>query len=254
MTDLINELIEDGFRNQPEKHWPIYGRPPDETLDRSKYVTASEIGYCARKIWYSKQLPQRGGLQKYGFAERGHTAEAWVVEQIRNNQQGWNLLYAGDEQVSFVVGVQSGTPDGVLTADQQGYWLFECKCIDPRTSKTLLPRRQHIWQCQQNMELVEVNLNIQLKGTKILYIDSADYEDRIVHEIEFDNDLQTKLDKRARKIMNAKCAEELEPEGMFDGGCKFCDFKAECSAAVGAAKLEREKAEKTKAVSKGVFT
>lgn len=228
----ILQPILDAAVNAAEMRWPTYD---GKTLDRRAYVSASEIGKCARMIWFSKNLTLEGGKFYWGYAQRGHAHEAWIVEQLRafEHEYGWN--YIGDEQVSFYDGYQSGTPDGVFS--KENFWgLTDFKSIDPRKKVTALPDPVHIKQVVQNMDLVEHCLDVEFDGALLAYSNASDYS--IVHEFWIPRkspqvgEMMIQLEDRAEYIMNAKSAEEIEPEGLYTGDCTNCPFKAECSGAI----------------------
>lgn len=219
--------------------WPAF----DGTmLDRTQFVSSSEIGKCAREIWFGKNLPLQEGKFKWGFAERGHGHEAWVVERLRSVPTEYEFKYMGDEQVSFYDGYQSGTPDG-LWRTSDGNTLFEHKSIDPRTNMSKLPKPEHLLQVTQNMDLVEACEDITIDGGLLAYSNASDFS--TVTEFWVDRHSPTigeameALERRAETIMQATSAEDVEPEGIVSNGCMYCAFKAECSAAVMATKQER---------------
>lgn len=229
----LKTAIENALIYRPNKQWPVYGQ--EGNLDRSKYVTASEIGYCERKIKFDKIALQgdsynpedgTGMLIDWGYAERGNNIEDWVVRLLRS--QFNNLHYTGDEQVSFIADVQSGTPDGVFLFDDHGY-ILEVKSIDPRTNWAKLPKKAHVDQVTQNADLVSHNLNHSPSGGVLLYIDASNYQRVKPFHIEFSQDEAESLQVRAERIMEASGPEELSPEGMFNDGCKMCAHTAACS-------------------------
>lgn len=242
MKPLIPTLIDEGFRARPQKTWPKHD---GGYLDRRNFVSASEVSYCARRIVFDKlsrveNSPQGGDLN-YGFAERGHTAEAWIVDNLRNNTQGYEFEFVGDAQVSFHYGNQSGTPDGLMTDPKGARALLEFKCIDPRTSRKGLPKKGHVAQCIQNMHLIMQCLDIWIEKAYLIYIDASNYQDVLEFVIEYDEDEARKLEARAAQIMEYTSPEEAPPEGVYTGDCKYCNFKSQCSGAEEAKKRETAK-------------
>lgn len=239
----VKKLVVQGLNAQPKNVWPVYGT--GGSLDRTSYVTSSEIGYCARKIWFDKAAlrasaysPTEGtsaGAEKgdkWGVMQRGHTAERWLVENLHLSSIE-ELAFAGDLQVSFHNGVQSGTPDGVVTVNGRK-WLLEIKSIDPRTNVAKLPKPTHVAQITQNVDLVSVN-GIDLDGAILVYVDVADYSKIYVFEFPVSEDFWAAADKladRADTIMSAKYASELPAEGIYLEHCKYCNHTGACSAVV----------------------
>ena len=233
--------------------WPTYD---GAYLDRTKFVTSSEIGKCARMVWYSKNVPLSEGMFMWGYAERGHAVEAWVVDKLTksNDDLGYDFAYLGDDQVSFYDEYQSGTPDG-LFYNEYAWNQFEFKSIDPRVRLDSLPKKEHLKQAVQNMDLVEACLDIDLKGTLLAYINASNFG--LITEFWIDRNsrnvgkMMVDLQNRAEAIMTAKSADDLAPEGISTGDCKYCAFTAQCSGAILAQRAEKERYGKLEKVAKG---
>jgi hypothetical protein len=241
------KIIAAGYDAKQHQEWPVF--PHGEALDRTKYVTASEISRCARQVKLNKLAmiaegykPELGTKNSsaidWGFFERGHNIEAWAVELIRN---GWDkdlldfdLLFTGSDQYSFVDGFQSGTPDGVfMSKDGSEVGILEIKSIDPRTNKNRLPKPDHVKQVIQNLDLVSTVMDAAPIGGDILYIDASNYKDVRPFHVEWEPDVADELQERAQWIMEAQTPEELPDEGMYwSGVCVKCPHKAACWAII----------------------
>ena len=231
----IKEEIAKGFALKGKKMWPTYtGR----NLDRHKFVTSSEILNCARRIKYEKDwgeaqyvLNKRTDMPfpNWGFAERGNLIEDWIVDMLR--LAGHDLVHAGSDQVSFFIGAQSGTPDG-MEKFKRGYWVHEFKSIDPRTATRNLPKPAHIAQLQQNMDLVAACKDKPVYGGSLFYIDASNLQRCFQFDVEPDHKYQAELQARAEMIVAADTPADLPNEGMFNGDCDRCGFTAECSRLV----------------------
>ena len=260
--ELLN-AIDRGIDVAPATQWPVYGSP--EPLDRTKYITASEIAKCARQIKLDKAAMLAGGYKPeagtksmakddWGFWERGHNIEAWAVKRIT---AGWSddapsLLYTGSNQLSFVDGNQSGTPDGVLLgAEEVG--ILELKSIDPRTNTGKLPKLEHVAQVMQNMDLVSHAFERTPGGGLLAYIDASNYKVRHVFEVMADVQHMDQLKDRADYITET-AAEDLRPEGTYKrDGCKYCAHTRECSAMERAKNNGETYDAELKAASTGIF-
>jgi len=256
-SKTITELVNKGFALK-EQAWPVYGRA-EGGLDRSLHVSSSEVGDCARKIKFGKTSPNAGKWTgSWGFAERGHAIEAWIVETLRRlgPDAVVELEYIGDEQRSFVAGQQSGTPDGKMRLNGKNYGL-EFKSIDPRLKKSSLPKDNHVPQCIQNVDLMEQNLSEDIEGIFLVYFDASDVSN--ITEFYIDctqdtvGDMMDQLRDRANAIMDAAGPEDVEPEGLYTGACKTCAFGSECSAAVVKSKSERKENEQRSNAAAAVF-
>lgn len=238
----IKKLAVQGLNAKERNVWPTFGS--GESLDRTKYVTSSEVGYCGRKVWFDKETlrnsaysPEQGTTagaemgDSWGVMQRGHTAEAWLIDNLRRSEIGGELLYAGDEQVSFAHGVQSGTPDGLIAMYMSSVYVFEVKSIDPRTNVSNLPRAAHIAQVTQNCDLVDA-AGYDVLGGLIVYVDASDYSKMHQFELGFDHTVADTLQQKAETIMSATTAAELPPEGIYLDHCKYCAHTGPCSALV----------------------
>ena len=249
----ISEIIKKSVAEAPEYKWPTYD---GAELDRSKYVTASEVGKCLRQIWFGKYAAKYGipaGKEKagWGFWQRGHNVEAWVVEQLRRSNDA-DFEYIGEDQVSFYNEVQSGTPDGLMIAEN-GIVLFDIKSMDPRKSRKNLPEEKHIKQVMQNIDLVEECLEITITGGKLVYVNCSDYEDILEFDLARNEDMMDELHGRACQVMAAEAAEQLPPEGIYDAGCQYCTFTEHCNAAQERSKKLKAQAQQQEKVAKNVF-
>jgi hypothetical protein len=185
--------------------------PTDRPIgDRGNTVGASEIGHCARQVWYRKhdQPPERE--DGWGFRERGHVVEAWLMERLR----------AADVPVQNVQrqvsrGFLSCTVDWTLNSEPG-----DCKSFDPR--KTRIPDPKHIIQSQ-----VQSGLWGAPRGW-LLYINASDFQD--IREFEVPAIDIASLEARAREIMTGPLP---PPEGRIAGGdeCEHCLFQTACLGA-----------------------
>lgn len=234
-------IINRGYDAKPHDEWPVW--PHGEALDRTKYVTASEVARCARRTKFDKITMKEQGYDHmlgtknsshidWGFFERGHTIESWLVSMIH---AGWDddeydLVFTGKEQLSFVDTYQSGTPDGVfISKTNPECGILEIKSIDPRTNKTRLPKPDHVKQVMQNMDLVATNMDLLPIGGELLYIDASDFKDIRSFTIEWDESVADDLMERSRWIMEADSPADLPDEGMYQAGvCQKCPHKRAC--------------------------
>lgn len=256
--DLIG-LMDAGYDAKDAQEWPIYGT--EQMLDRREYVTASEIGKCAREIAFNKLAMTIGGYDpevgtknhsrdQWGFFERGHTMEAWAAKMIHDGivAQGFDvaLICTGENQRSFIAGEQSGTPDGVFLFGVPGNLtstmrILEIKSIDPRTNIRNLPKKDHVTQVMQNLDLVAETLNVVPAGGDLIYINASDYKKRYPFSIDWDESEAGRLQARAEWIMAADSPADLPAEGLHVRGCTYCNHTAQCSALVMKEQNERGK-------------
>lgn len=250
------ELVDKGYALKGVKKWPTYlgGR-----LDRRGYVSSSEIGNCRRRIKYGKMRKGTGQLARWGYAERGNIIEAWAVDLIRaaleKEHPGWRLMFAGENQFSFVDDVQSGTPDGLLVHMETHRGLcLDIKSVDPRTNYDRLPKVKHKAQVHQNIDLMNHLTPYDVVGGLLLYIDASDLQKRKLFEIEYDATVMDALHNKAREIMDAEKPEDLPADGVFmDKECGECEFSELCSAHIERTQIEAKAMQEHERAMQNVF-
>ena len=252
-TTLLAPIIAASVKAKVDT-WPDF---QGNELDRTKYVSASSTGKCARQVYFAKHAdPLTKGNFPWGYGQRGHSHEAWVVEQLNNSVSDTNFLLVGDAQRSFFAGDQSGTPDGLAKEANRNY-LLEFKSIDPRTNLKYLPKMVALKQCVQNMDLIEHCWDIKLEGALLLYSNCSDYS--LMYEYWIDRDqpevqqMMLDLEERAVLINNATAPDQLEAEGIHTGDCRLCSYKAVCSATVEQTQMEKNRYEQLSKSGSNVF-
>lgn len=221
------------------KHWPRY---EGGTVDRKQHLSASEASKCVRSLFMEKAAPEdyeTDERSSWGFAERGNSAEAWLVTVLRQFFHASELQYAGDDQVSFVWGRLSGTPDGLIVLDHEAV-LLEVKSIDPRARLHGKPRSAHEAQVKQNMGILKA-LGIKVDYALVVYLNANNYEEMQQFVVKPDPSLVrahvAKADKLFSLVEKATpknwltLAASLPAEGLTNGSadCDYCPFVSECS-------------------------
>jgi CRISPR/Cas system-associated exonuclease Cas4 (RecB family) len=205
---------------------------------RHQTVGASEIGQCARKIFYVKNgAPQNGERAAWGSAARGNLIEDHLLVPAFRAQFGERFLFAGEEQRTFHVEELSATPDGLLIdlqpdeisalglpADTPAI-VIEFKTVDPRT-RLHEAKPEHVMQLQAQLGTVRERTNYRPTHGLLVYVDASDLSVK-QFVIEFDSAAFAVCKQRARRIMTATEAAELLPEGYVGGGreCEMCPFQ-----------------------------
>lgn len=252
LQPMLDGVVQARYRGG--KSWPTFD---GATLDRASFVTASEIGKCARMVWFGKNVPLTEGKVQWGFFERGHSHEAWIVDQLRSYQGEYRWTYIGGDQVSFHDGHQSGTPDGLLECPNGDLYVVDFKSIDPRKNVAKLPAPEHIDQVLQNTDLVEACLDVEVSGALLAYSDASDYSKVREYLVDATCDeaiaRRELLEQRAENILTANSADQVMAEGIYNGGCTFCPFTAQCSAAVEQSNVEKLRNDTAKRTAQGIF-
>jgi hypothetical protein len=239
MLDLIEKIA--AAVAVKGSQWPIYG---GGELDRTEFLTSSENTRCLRELKFNKLTPPE--IAHWGFFERGHSVEAWVVGKLVE-VLGDNDLFAyhGDRQRSFLDRSNglSGTPDGLWSVKKGRKWqhtLLEFKSIDPRTNLERItePKTQHWAQVQQNMYLLQHN-GFDVTKAVVLYIDASDFQRHKQFEVIYDPAAVVQFTERAARLFAAETPADLPAEGLTNSGCDYCAFTEQCSAIQMATKAAR---------------
>lgn len=245
-TALTNRIRRAQEARKPD--WPIYGKQ-DEQLDRTQFLTSSENTACLRRLFLEKKFPDLVE-QSWGFAQRGHAVEAWVVDRLEESLlPEEQLRFSGWAQRSFIDEKcrLSGTPDGLLYAVGERPVLVEIKSVDPRTNWDNLtePKPQHYAQVQQNMYLLRHNMaslrRIDMRYARLIYQDASNFEQSVEFMVPWSPVAVDTYIARANQLFSAEHAHELPAEGLTSAdGCTYCSFKEGCSTIETKAGRERK--------------
>jgi hypothetical protein len=231
-----------------------YARGSARTFaDRHLTVGASEVGQCARRIFWVKMEddPTYGVARNpeyvdgWGAARRGATFEDHFWVPAMRRAFGDKLLYAGDQQQTLVSEFLSATPDGLLIELPHdalaalgvpdigaGDLVVECKTCDPRT-RLEQAKPEHVYQAQVQIGLLRELTPHRPNFAVISYTDASFWDACLEFVVAFDPAIYATAKERARNIMLARSATELSPEGWVAGAgeCKYCPFTTACGRA-----------------------
>jgi hypothetical protein len=214
-------------------------------MDRTKTIGASEIGQCARRMYWVKTEGQQDANYKNGWGARirGKVMEDkfWLPAMRRRFRK--NLLLAGDKQATVHDRYLSATPDGLLVDQPRDLLaslgvpdigpsrciMVEGKTIDPRVNLTEA-KHENMLQTQVQMGLIRELTKYKPDYALISYIDASFWDDVDEYPIKFDQHTYDQMHARAVKIKTATSATELKPEGWIAGGkeCEHCPFTKPC--------------------------
>ncbi len=216
------------------------------THDRSETVGASEIGKCARQVFWTKKLkhaPRKGDPTGWGARTRGTIMEDAFWHPALKSAFGSKLLMSGPEQKSIVDAPLSSTPDGLVTDLPRDFLaklgvpdigpsrciLVECKTIDPRVNLREA-RMENAFQVQVQLGIVRKKTKWKPDYALISYTDASFWDEVKEFPVKFDPARFEAARVRATKILTAEHPRELEPEGWIAGGgdCEYCPFVKEC--------------------------
>jgi len=220
-------------------------------VGREQTIGASEIGRCARQLFYRKNKgdPVRGAPRNPDFVEgwgnptRGTVFEASYWAPALRATYGWHLRFAGDKQRTFVKEYLSATPDGLLIdlADDvlsplgieslggDRSLVIEAKSIHPFT-RLDEPKLMHLYQVQVGMGLIRESTAHRPEYALISYTDASDWSITREFAVKRDPEIFKTAMARARQIQTAPFAEALPPEGLQSGGreCEWCEYSNAC--------------------------
>ena len=217
------------------------------THDRLNTLGASEVGQCARKMFWLKneddtqlRVPRDPGyVDTWGARARGSVFEdAFWVPAMRK-QFGKRLKFAGKHQKTFVKDFLSATPDGIITnltpeervaiGTEADCVMVECKTADPRTNLSQA-KQSNVFQTQVQMGLVREMTKYKPTHSVLSYTDASFWNEVKEFTIAFDPKLYETAQARATMIMTAISVDETKPEGWIAGGyeCRYCPFTIPC--------------------------
>lgn len=211
--------------------------------DRTKTVGGSEIGQCARKVFYAKNgTVGEDQSAKYGAALRGNLIEDYVWVPAVRKRFGDKFKFGGSDQKTLVKDYLSATPDGLLI-DQPRDLLKDCgvddmgadclvieqKTVDPRVNLDK-EKDEHYYQTQIQMGLIRELTEWKPNYALISYVDASFLHEITEFVIPYNDTIYREAHKRAALILNATVASELKPEGYIAGGkdCEWCPFVKQC--------------------------
>lgn len=236
MGGMIAGLL-DRYAKTQDKAW---------AHDRSQTVGASEVGQCARKVYWLKNegdaaygAPRDADYEDtWGARMRGTIMENELWVPAMRAQFGERLLFAGEDQRTLVSGFISATPDGLITelkADEHPTLPIgtcvtaECKTADPRTNLTEA-KSENVYQTHIQMGLIRELTPYKPTHSILSYTDASFWNEVVEFTIPFDPKVFETGQRRAAMIMTATHASELKPEGWIAGGreCEHCPFTKSC--------------------------
>jgi hypothetical protein len=219
--------------------------------DRENTVGASEIGQCARKIFFAKHAGTT--TNNGGAALRGQLFEQHYWTPALRARFGEKLLFAGDDQRTLTAGPLSATPDGLLVGQApdalaalgvpdiggDGSIVVEGKSIDP-PSKLDEPKPEHSFQVIVQLGLIRELTEWQPEWGTLSYVNASFFDEVTEFAIRFDPVVFENAKARAAEILGASAADELRPEGWIGGGreCEYCAFARECVAGIHLSEFE----------------
>lgn len=214
-------------------------------MDRLRTVGASEIGLCARRMYYVKTEGRVDDDYKdrWGARIRGTVMEERFWQPAMEKKFGKNLLFSGKKQTTFADRYVSATPDGlainqkrdalkdlgVKDIGKSGCFVVECKSIDPRVN-LIKAKEEHAFQAQVQMGLIREFTVYKPEYAVISYMDASFWDEVMEFVVKFDQKIYDIAHARAVKIKTADKADELMPEGWIAGGkdCEYCPHTKAC--------------------------
>lgn len=224
--------------------------------NRSLTIGASEIGACARRVWYEKKLGKAGYdpdfKESLGAATRGDIIEdnytTEIVKHAVRTQlaRDAELIWAGRAGQQTLTAPQwymSATPDGMIinaplnVLAHEGIstiispqLVTEMKSFDPRILAESLPKQQHVDQLIMQMGLIRKEGTYSPAFGIIVYVNASFLDDVRIFPVAYNPDTFTAQIRRALYIMGANDADQVRPEGKIAGEkeCQHCPFAGRC--------------------------
>jgi hypothetical protein len=207
-------------------------KPKAWSHDRGKTVGASEVGQCARKIWFLKNQDKverdDGYIDSWGAKLRGNLLEEHLLVPAIAAKYP-TTIGLGEDQQTLVDGPISATPDCYIEDPSGTPFLIEFKSIDPR-SKLEQAKQEHVYQVQVQMGILWATTKRRPRYAIIAYVNASFIDEITEFRIDYDAEIYTRAKARAAKILVASSLHELSPEGWIAGGneCRYCAFTTAC--------------------------
>jgi hypothetical protein len=199
------------------------------------------VGQCARKIAWLKQGEKGVAVNGWGATHRGDIIEKHLWVPALRHVYGDRLLYAGDDQTTFVDGALSATPDGLVIGAKRDAlkhlgvkdiksdcFTVECKSIDPRVNIEEEKTINRI-QVQVQMGMFRRKTKYKPQFAVLSYVDASWHDTVNEFVIEYDDKLYESLKARAGRLMDKSIKQK--PEGWIGGGwqCRYCEYLDKCN-------------------------
>lgn len=214
-------------------------------MDRTRTVGASEIGLCARRMYYVKTEGREDEdyTDRWGAKVRGTIMEEKFWQPAMTKRFGKNLLFSGKKQTTFADKFLSATPDGLVINQKRDAlkalgvedigaskcFVIECKSIDPRVNLQKA-KEEHTFQAQAQMGLIREFTIHKPDYAVISYMDASFWDEVMEFTVKFDPKIYAVAHARAVKIKTASGPQDLQPEGWISGGkdCEYCPHTKSC--------------------------
>ena len=215
--------------------------------DRMSTVGASEIGQCARKVFWIKNEDDaklhaerdEGHVETWGARLRGTTIEERLWVPAMRKRFGRRLKYAGKSQQTFTHNYLSATPDAIVVdltpaemeeiGTDSDCAVFECKSLDPRATLNEA-KASNVYQTHVQMGILRATTDFRPTHAVISYIDASFWNEAAEFVVAFDEDIYNAAQLRAQTVMTETDVAKISPEGWIMGGaeCRWCPFTKAC--------------------------
>jgi len=205
----------------------IYEYKSQDLGDRTQYVGASEIGCCPRMVYLKKLAEDKA--KTTGSQARGHFTENAVVRMLK--EDGTDIRWYGKRQKHLQVSALHTHVDGILYASKHPVATLEVKSIDPRGfySEITIPRKW-IGQVYAEMGLAHLRFDERITEGKLILVDASNYENRLAYRFQYSPEKFNALVEKAKWLVGCIAIGDEPKPDQDDFDCKYCPFKADCSA------------------------
>jgi CRISPR/Cas system-associated exonuclease Cas4 (RecB family) len=211
--------------------------------DRRKTLGASETFTCLRRAYYMRNDAEATEMSM-GAAERGNIMEKhFIVPKLQYIYGEDNVKYASDDQESFILGLNSVTPDALIVNQpkdaligdglvdiESDCFATEIKSFDPRKS-VHEASFEHVGQSQIQLHAFRTLTPYKPTYSIVLYVNASFYDDVRPFIVKYDPHVFKVAQDRAKEVYAARDPLDLMPEGAFTGACDYCPYAAICKDA-----------------------
>jgi len=207
--------------------------------DRTKFLNASEAGWCTRRLWYAKHGVAGETHHPYGIFDRGHALELWLTTYLAAGlaRAGGRLLYAGTGQKRLMLPDfrLACTPDGLIEWQDRSETVLEVKSHGTAQNYDSGPSEMHVRQVELSIEMFHETTAHRPEDGIIIYGLAENYDRLTLHRVERRPAVFVEMLGKAAAAFDADNAALVTAEGAATRQCVICPFRSRCAAAQAAA-------------------
>ncbi len=199
-----------------------------ELGDRSKYVGASDVGQCLKKVYFEKTKKREFSLKELVVFQRGHNAESIVEQGLQHNplKEKYKFYKQVETKGAGELNYMKSHIDFVVEWPNE-LVIIECKSISSPLPNNK-PRESWLFQVALQMEQLKITAKKPINRAIIVVIDvnSGQMQEFM---IPYNKAYVAVAQKRAQTLWDC-IQNKQEPKGEVTDLCGFCLYKNSCES------------------------